>query len=328
MIKPFTCICLALAAGSGLYLYQVKQRAFALDASLRSTFHDIDMAREKTRMLRADWALMNDPERLQALSDQYLTLKPMGPSQLMTLDQLAVALPAPIPPGTKTAPVMPDIAAPATDPTHGVPMASNAPATPSGGASDGTAVAMLQPVVPAPAATSDAGADTAASDADAPAIASNPAPTPNASPNAALKAAAAASVAASASAAVAMAHAAPPSLAKVAVSVPRVTHHYAKHVQPAVAKANIPQDGADSSLADNSAASPAPKPHHATHHSKPTSPSGTQYFAANDATHPAYGSERITPRAATVMYTPVGSSLGMASAATLAPPRPLYSSTQ
>ena len=98
MIRPLTCVCLVLAAGSGLYLYQVKQRAFALDASLRSTFHDIDVARDRTRMLRADWALVNDPERLQALASQYLTLQPMQPSQLLTMDQLAAALPPPVPP--------------------------------------------------------------------------------------------------------------------------------------------------------------------------------------------------------------------------------------
>ncbi|WP_459697608.1 cell division protein FtsL, partial [Acidisoma sp. C75] len=104
MIRPFTCICLMLAAGSGLYLYQVKQRAFKLEAELRTTFHDIDVAREKTRMLRADWALMNDPERLQTLAAQYLTLKPMAPAQLMTLDQLAAVLPPPEAPGTEHPP--------------------------------------------------------------------------------------------------------------------------------------------------------------------------------------------------------------------------------
>ncbi|MCB8874572.1 cell division protein FtsL [Acidisoma silvae] len=308
MIKPFTCICLVLAAGSGLYLYQVKQRAFALDADLRGTYHDIDMAREKTRMLRADWALMNDPERLQGLSDQYLALKPMGPSQLMTLDQLAAALPPPLPPGTKVAPATPDLAAPTTDPTHGVPMAANT--APTGAATDGTAVAMLQPVVPAPSATaSDMTDDTA----------DNSLPTPPPAP------------AAAATVAVPHVTAVQPHTLAAAI-VPHVTHHATKHLQPAVTRQDIAPDGSVTSLAD--AGSPAPsalKPHHNAHHAKPTAPSaGTQYFAANDATRPAYGGDRITPRPATVMYTPaaVGSSLGMASAANLAPPRPLYSSTQ
>jgi hypothetical protein len=285
-------------------------------------------------MLRADWALMNDPERLQALSTQYLTLKPMGPSQLVTLDQLAANLPAPIPPGSKTTAPAPDIAAPiaapVTDPTHGVPMASNAPARPT--KIDGTAVAMLQPTVPAPAATPDPSADTADSGADTPTVTNDATtPVPSASPDAALKAAAAASVAASAAAAEATAHAAPVTMPKVAAVVPHVTHHAAKHVQPAVAHEQIPAQDSLGSLADAGSAGPTPKTAHHAHHSKPAqAPNpGTQYFAANDAPRPAYTPDRITPRAATVMYTPVGgSSLGMASSASMAPPRPLYSSTQ
>lgn len=327
MIKPFTCICLALAAGSGLYLYQVKQRAFALDASLRSTFHDIDVAREKTRMLRADWALMNDPERLQALASQYLTLKPMGPSQLVTLDQLAASLPAPLPPGSQIVPPASDVTAPVpvVDPTHGVPMASNAAPTPSGDNADGTAVAMLQPTVPsAPAA------------ADADTVDNTAVPVSSAAPSseATLKAAAAASVAASAAAAIIAPapHMQAPVLPKVAAVVPHVAHRAPKHIQPAVVRSEVAQaSGTGATLAD--AGTPAPQPrtthHAATHHAKPAAPAGTQFFAANDATRPAYGSDRITPRAATVMYTPPsGSSLGMASSASLAPPRPLYSSTQ
>jgi hypothetical protein len=231
---------------------------------------------------------MNDPERLQALSTQYLTLKPMGPSQLVTLDQLAATLPPPIPPGTRIEPTVPDLAVPAADPTHGVPMASTAPATPSGAQAGGTAVALLQPVAPAPAPAADA-TDTADSGTDASSISSSD--------------------------------------TNPAVVAPRVAHRATKRIQTAVAKPNGGSSG--TVLADAATmAAPRPLPHHA-HHAKPAAPSGgTQYFAANDTPRQSYASERITPQAATVMYTPVGSSLGMASAASLAPPRPLYSSSQ
>jgi hypothetical protein len=316
MIRPFTCICLMLAAGSGLYLYQVKQRAFALDADLRSTFHDIDMAREKTRMLRADWALMNDPERLQTLSDQYLALKPMVPSQLMTLEQLAASLPAPLPPGSPK-PATPDAAAPAapaTDLTHGLPMASASPA----GSASGAAVAMLQPLPAAPLPASS------------PAVSAEAAPPPVASDETL-----ATSAAADASVAVAAPSSAPaqPELSAV---TPHVAHHFTKRVQTAKPNAGhsgpqpwAPAGIAGSSLADAGGAVPqVAKPHHLRH--KPAAPRpGAQYFAANDTTRPApFGGERITPPAATVMYSSAGSSLGMASAAALAPPRPLYSTSQ
>lgn len=311
MIRPFTCICLVLAAGSGLYLYQVKQRAFALDADLRSTFHDIDMARQKTRMLRADWALMNDPERLQALSTQYLTLKPMGPSQLMTLDQLAAALPAPVKPGSVQQPVTPDDGlTPATDPTHGVPMAAATPLPTPAQPAGGPAVALLD--------TNSANAAPAA-----PVPPANVAQVPDLPSAAALPP--------------------PPKVASLAApsdaATLRAARHAVRHAQVAVAHAATTAHPAaagsavtaGTALADAAGrtvpAVEVAKPHH-THHKTAAPKPDTQYFAANETPHAAYGGDRITPPAATVMYSPGGSSLGMASSAALAPPRPLYSTTQ
>jgi hypothetical protein len=307
MIRPFTCICLVLAAGSGLYLYQVKQRAFALDADLRSTFHGIDVAREKTRMLRADWALMNDPERLQALATQYLTLKPMGPSQLMTLDQVAIALPAPVAPSAATPAVLPEETAPAiADPTHGVPMASAAPLS---GTAD-QAVALLQPQAAAPAAASDTtpavdlqaqdGTDPAAMDAITvlpPDVAPPPPPGPAPAPRFVI--------------------AAPASLP---------AHPAVRHVQTA-AVSRMPVVS-QSALAAATAphASAAVQKARAAH--RTTQPPAGQLYAANEPVRQPYIAPRITPSAATVMYRPVSSSLGMAGSGTLAPPRPLYATSQ
>ncbi len=305
MIRPFTCVCLVLAAGSGLYLYQVKQRAFALDASLRSTFHGIDVARERTRMLRADWALMNDPERLQALASEYLHLQPMQPSQLMTMDQLAAALPPPVAPQAAPASApngsVPDAAktAPAIDPTHGVPMAAATPPATTPGHTPRPQVALLAPAAPD-------------------AISSVPLPPPAAPAAAQMSAAseAAASAAAPPAAAMPAVAVVETPLAKPAPApVARPTHHWVRHPAPA--------GQAQPSLA---AASPQPdrqrRPHR--HEGAPV-----QLYASNAPAHMAEPAPRFIPRAATVMYSPsAGSSLGMASSATLAPPRPLYSTSQ
>jgi hypothetical protein len=287
MIRPLTCVCLILAAGSGLYLYQVKQRAFALDASLRSTFHDIDAARDRTRMLRADWALVNDPERLQALATQYLKLQPMQPSQLLTMDQLAAALP---PPGPFPAPVAPipsaaSKPAPVVDPTHGLPMAEATPQVLAHTLPVAPQVALLQPSPPA-----------------APQVALLQPPPPVVS----------APLPASLSI---------PQLPASAVAAPaphflpqpyKPPHHGTHHpVQPWLAQAN------------GSQASPR---RHGGHHAVPAP---RQFYAANVPQSGADAAPRITPEAATVMYRPAsGSSLGMASSAELAPPRPLYSTSQ
>jgi hypothetical protein len=109
----------------------------------------------------------------------------------------------------------------------------------------------------------------------------------------------------------------------VAVVTPHVAHHWTKRTQPALKP--WATTGSASFLAEANV--PTPKPHHAHQKSAAPKPS-TQYFAANESARPVYGGERITPPAATVMYTPVGSSLGMAATAALAPPRPLYSTAQ
>lgn len=310
MIRPFTCICLVLAAGSGLYLYQVKQRAFALDAQLRSTFHDIDVARERTRMLRADWALMNDPERLQSLANQYLALKPMGPSQLMTLDQLAVALPAPVAPSATPPVVPPEATAPATpDPTHGVPMAAAAPAP----VNADQAVALLQPQAAVPPAPGDVAPAVGAQapqtgtdpvDLDAITVLPQDVPPPPPGPSPAPRLAVAT-----------------PTL----MAAPFPARHASRHVQAAaVSRAPVVTQSA---LAAPGSARPAAEVQKArpTHHTPP--PAG-QLYAANEPVRQNYAAPRITPSAATVMYRPVSSSLGMAGSGTLAPPRPLYATTQ
>jgi hypothetical protein len=340
MIRPFTCVCLILAAGSGLYLYQVKQRAFALDAELRGTFHDIDMARERTRMLRADWALMNDPERLQALASQYLQLQPMAPSQLMTMDQLAATLPAPIPPGT--APAAPSDAtppgastpgapapdagkmAPAIDPTHGMPMAEATPRvlphtrpTPE--------VALLQPV---PAAQVDAPAASAVAAAAppiaAPSVAVPPppsfaaaAPAPVFTPEPTTPGPAATQPQAPPPDAIAIA---PPPKVEPAPA-PKPAHHWARHAVPTPAMQPWLAD------ANGGATAKARRWHHRTAPS--AAPPPAQVYAANEPARLPDPTPRITPPAATVMYSPAsGSSLGMAASAALAPPRPLYSTSQ
>jgi hypothetical protein len=290
MIRPFTCICLVLAAGSGLYLYQVKQRAFALDASLRSTFHQIDAVRERTRMLRADWALMNDPERLQALASQYLKLQPMAPNQLMTMDQLAIALPPPIAPGAKPAPALDPTST--TDPTQGMPMAEAAPSVLPHANPTVPEVALLQPPTAEPKPKVD------------------PAPQPAAPP---LALAAALPLV-------------PPPVALVVpvppkapvVTPPKPLHHWVRHTAPAAPTQPW--------LADANAAQ-ADKQRHARHR---PAPPATQFYAANEpARQQPYLPPRITPPAATVMYSQAGgSSLGMAASAALAPPRPLYSTAQ
>ncbi len=98
MIRPLTCLCMLLAGGSGLYLYQEKHRTSLLDREITRTLHASEAAHERTGLLRAEWALLNEPGRLQELADRFLALHAMSPSQFVPVAELARRLPAPAAP--------------------------------------------------------------------------------------------------------------------------------------------------------------------------------------------------------------------------------------
>jgi hypothetical protein len=93
MIRPFTCVCVLLAAGSGLYLYQVKQRTLMLDRQIDAVLKQTDATRATTTLLRANYAALSQPERLLALSQRFLSLQPTMPTQFVQNSDLDVHLP-------------------------------------------------------------------------------------------------------------------------------------------------------------------------------------------------------------------------------------------
>ncbi len=128
MTRPLTFICALLAGGSGLYLYQSKHQAQMLDREIAHTLKATDVARDRIGVLRGEWALLNEPERLAALSQAHLELKTLTPSQFATVTELGARLPPPVLPGTVT--VMADDAAsaPVVEPAPSLPQST--PVTP------------------------------------------------------------------------------------------------------------------------------------------------------------------------------------------------------
>ncbi len=100
MIRPLTCVCMLLAAGSGLYLYQTKHRSQMLDREIARTLKQTDAARDRIGVLRGEWALLNEPERLADLARQHLVLRTLAPTQFVAASDLGARLPAPLPPGS------------------------------------------------------------------------------------------------------------------------------------------------------------------------------------------------------------------------------------
>jgi hypothetical protein len=97
MIRPLTIATCLLACGSGLFLYQSKHEVQVLDRTIERTVHDTGALREQSRLLAAEWTMLNDPERLRQFSDTYLNLKTIAPTQFTSLADLDTRLPVPRP---------------------------------------------------------------------------------------------------------------------------------------------------------------------------------------------------------------------------------------
>ncbi len=85
MIRPITIVAFLLACGSGLYLYQSKHEVQLLDRTIEKTVRDTTALREQSRLLAAEWTMLNDPDRLRQFSDTYLSLKSINPAQFTSL---------------------------------------------------------------------------------------------------------------------------------------------------------------------------------------------------------------------------------------------------
>ncbi len=134
----FVNICLVLGLVALAYgIYQVKYEARGLDADIASLGKKIDEERDSIAVLRAEWSLLNRPERIERLAQKYLKLAPAKPFQLVTLaavtdrdfdhSRLEVAAPAPEAKSAKTAVKSTGAAAPAANETVPWPEAKVVP---------------------------------------------------------------------------------------------------------------------------------------------------------------------------------------------------------
>jgi hypothetical protein len=93
MIRPLTLVSLLVAAGAGLHLYQVKHSVSLLDRELREVNRQTEVVRERSQVLRAEWALLNEPDRLRQVAQRHLALEPMAPAQFIREAELERRLP-------------------------------------------------------------------------------------------------------------------------------------------------------------------------------------------------------------------------------------------
>ncbi len=95
MIRPLTIASCLLAFGSGLYLYQSKHEVQLLDRTIERTVRETSAMRDQSRLLAAEWTMLNDFDRLRQFSDTYLNLRAIAPAQFTSVADLASRLPSP-----------------------------------------------------------------------------------------------------------------------------------------------------------------------------------------------------------------------------------------
>jgi len=86
MIRLGSVLWMFLAGLSGYAMFQVKYEVAQLDDQLVRIHRETAANQESIHVLRAEWAFLTQPKRLDDLSKRYLALSPIGTAKLGALD--------------------------------------------------------------------------------------------------------------------------------------------------------------------------------------------------------------------------------------------------
>ncbi len=122
MIRMISLLALITLAGVSGALYKLKYKVQNLDRESLALQRQILAEREAIRLLDADWAYLNQPDRLQVLAERHLTLGPIDPRQFAMVASIPARIvplsDVPLNPSAKSVPGS------TTAPKSAVPMAS------------------------------------------------------------------------------------------------------------------------------------------------------------------------------------------------------------
>jgi cell division protein FtsL len=91
MAQRTTLIALLIAAVLGVSLFLLKYQVRGLESRLNSTNREIVANREAIHVLHAEWAHLNEPDRLASLATRLLQLQPVTPDRIATVASLPMA---------------------------------------------------------------------------------------------------------------------------------------------------------------------------------------------------------------------------------------------
>src|ERR1700694_2931934 len=85
-VNLFVIAALVIAAA---YVYEIKFETTLQAERLAKLRSEIRRERDAIAILRAEWAKLDSPARIQSLARRHLALQPLVPTQIDALDQLA-----------------------------------------------------------------------------------------------------------------------------------------------------------------------------------------------------------------------------------------------
>jgi cell division protein FtsL len=83
-IRLRTVFIYALAVLAGSMLLQTSQNVQQSEAELAAITADVNREQDSIRILKTEWAFLNNPGRLETLARQYLKLSPPDPGRIAT----------------------------------------------------------------------------------------------------------------------------------------------------------------------------------------------------------------------------------------------------
>jgi cell division protein FtsL len=88
MVRFLNILAIASLIGSAIYAYSIKYDTILHAEKIVKLKHDIQREQDQIDMLRAEWAHLTRPERIEALAAKFLDLQPSALSQIVRADAL------------------------------------------------------------------------------------------------------------------------------------------------------------------------------------------------------------------------------------------------
>jgi len=96
-------VVIAGLVSAAAYVYKIKFDATVQVEKVAKVRRDIRRERDAIAMLRAEWARLDNPTRVQQLADRHLPLRPVDSTQFEDLNRLPLRPPQMVPPDTEDA---------------------------------------------------------------------------------------------------------------------------------------------------------------------------------------------------------------------------------